>query len=377
MKKTIYLALVLLMAACGNSEIGNHELNDLIQKRDSLRAEQEKIVALMGELDAKISELDTTKRRTLVSVIHPDTGSFEHYFEIYGNVDVKRNALLIPENPGNVISILVKEGQNVSQGQVIMRLDDELIRKNIQELETNYQLAKTVFEKQEGLWNQKIGSELQYLEAKARKESLENTKETLNKQLEKSTIRAPFAGVVDNIMIKVGEMASPGMPVARIIDLSDYHIEADIPEKYIATLSKGNRVDVIFPGVDTVKASISSVGNYIHPGNRTFLIQVDVDEKNGRFKPNQLTTLRINDYSKENAVMLPSSAIQQDAQGKNFVFVAENGSNFHTVRKKVIETGMSYNGKTHVLSGLKGNEKIIDKGARSVRDQQEVEVKLN
>lgn len=377
MKKTIYLALVLLMAACGSTETPTTELSVLIEKRDSLRTEQEKITALMIDLDAKISELDTTKRRTLVSVIQPDTGSFEHYFELYGNVDVKRNAVLFPENPGNVISINATEGQNVSQGQVIMRLDDELIRKNIQEVETNYQLAKTVFEKQSGLWNQKIGSEIQYLEAKARKEGLENTLETLNKQLEKSTIRAPFTGVVDNIMIKVGEMASPGMPLARVIDLSDYHIEADVPEKYIATLSKGDRVDVIFPGVDTVKASISSVGNYINPGNRTFLIQVDVDEKNGRFKPNQLTTLRINDYSKENSVMLPSSAIQQDAQGKNFVFVAENGGTFHTVRKKVIETGMSYNGKTHVLSGLKGNEKVIDRGARSVRDLQEVEVKLN
>jgi membrane fusion protein, multidrug efflux system len=377
MKKTIYLALVLLMAACGTTETQNSDLNALIQKRDSLRLEQEKIVALMTDLDAKISELDTTKRKTLVSVIYPDTGNFDHYFELYGNVDVKRNAVLLPENPGNVKSISVKEGQNVAQGQVIMRLDDDLIRKNIAEVQTNYQLAKTIFEKQDGLWKQKIGSELQYLEAKARKESLENTLETLNKQLEKSTIRAPFAGVVDHIMINVGEMAAPGMPVARVIDLSDYHIEADVPEKYIASLRAGDRVDVIFPGVDTVKAAISSVGNYINPGNRTFLIQVDVDEKSGRFKPNQLTTLRINDFKSKNAVMLPSSAIQQDAQGNNFVFVAENGARFHTVRKKIVETGMSYSGKTHVISGLMGNEKIIDRGARSVRDLQEVEIKLN
>jgi membrane fusion protein (multidrug efflux system) len=377
MKNLIYIAIVLVMAACGSTTSENTEVGSLIAKRDSLRTEQDKIMAILGELDKQIASLDSTKRRTLVTTIQPHQGSFEHYFEVYGNVDVKRNAVLFPDNPGNVKSIAVKEGQKVTQGQVLMHLDDELIKRNIDEVETNYQLAKTIYEKQAGLWEQKIGSEVQYLEAKARKEGLENSLLTLQKQLEKSTVRAPFNGVVDDIMIKMGEMAAPGMPLLRIIDLSDFHIEADIPENYISTLNNGDKVDVVFPGVDTVEAKLTSIGSYINPNNRTFKILVDIDAKSGKFMPNQLTVLRINDFEVENAVSLPASAIQQDAQGNSFVFVVVEDGNRAVVHKTTIKPGMTYKGSTHILDGLKGDEQIIDRGSRSVRDLQEVDVRTN
>lgn len=375
MKKVSYIILILFFTACGSSSVEKSDLNELIEQRNELRTQYDELGTKIGNLEKEIAKLDTTKRKTLVTVVTAQVDTFKHFFEVYGNVDVKRNALLVAESPGNVLSINVSEGQNVSKGQVLVKLDDALVKRNIDEVETSYELAKSLFERQERLWKENIGSEVQYLEAKNRKESLESTLATLQEQLTKTTIRAPFSGVVEEIMLKVGEMAGGGVPVARVLDLSEFHIEAEVPESYAMNLKEGNEVEVIFPGVDTLKATITTVGSFINPNNRTFRILVDVKAQNGRFKPNQLTILRINDLSFPDAVILPSNVIQQDAQGNDFVFVAEDTDDrFAKVHKTSIKTGKSYLDKTHVVSGLTGNERIVNRGSRSIRDNQEIEI---
>lgn len=375
MKKIVYPILILFLTACGNTTTQTTELDELIEQRNELRTEYDELGTKIGKLEKEIAKLDTTKRKTLVTVVSAKVDTFNHYFEVYGNVDVKRNALLVAESPGNVQSINVKEGQNVTKGQVIVKLDDALVRKNIDEVETSYELAKSLFERQERLWKESIGSEVQYLEAKNRKESLESTLATLQEQVDKTTIRAPFSGVVEEIMLKEGEMAGAGVPVTRVLDLSEFHIEAEVPENYSMSLSEGNAVEVIFPGVDTLNATISTIGSYINPNNRTFRILVDVKAKNGRFKPNQLTILRINDLTAPGAVTLPSNVIQQDAQGNDFVFVAaETDGRFAKAIKTSIKTGQTYLGKTQVISGLQGDERIVDRGSRSIRNEQEIEI---
>ncbi len=375
MKKIIYPFLIVLFTACGNST-PQTDLGQLIEKRDELRKQYDELGKEITELEQEIALLDTTKRKTLVTVLPAKVDTFKHYFEVYGSVDVKRNALLVAESPGNVKSIRVKDGDRVSAGQVILELDDNLLQKNLAEINTNYDLAKSLFERQDRLWKENIGSEVQYLEAKNRMESLENSRATLQEQLNKTTIRAPFSGVVEEVMIKVGEMAGVGVPVARILDLSEFHIEAEVPENYSASLSEGSEVEVIISGSDTLKASISNVGSFINPANRTFRILVDVDAETGRFKPNQLTILRINDQTVPQAVVLPGTVIQQDAQGKDFVFVAEKTNGRYADVKKVnIQTGRSYQNQTHVISGLKGSELVVDRGSRSIRDGQEIEIK--
>lgn len=378
MKKIIYPLLVLFLSSCGGASNNDSDLQQLIEQRNKLRDQYDELNKEIGKLDEKIAERDTTRRKTLVTVVPAVVDTFKHYFEVYGNVDVKRNALLIPESQGAVKEILAEEGDRVSKGQVILRLDNELIKKNIAEVNTNYDLAKSLFDRQERLWNQNIGSEVQYLEAKNRKESIERSLATLQEQLDKTAVRAPFTGVLDEVMIKIGEMASPGAPVARLLDLSEFHIEADVTESYASTVKKGSEVEVIFPGVDTLQAEITNVGSFINPANRTFRIKVKVAADNGRFKPNQLTVLRINDLTFPEAVILPTDVIQQDAKGKDFVFVADktNGSNA-TVIKTNIEAGSFYGGKAQVVSGLSGGELIIDRGSRSVRDTQEVEITDN
>lgn len=375
MKKVSYFIFILFFTACGTQSIENSDLNDLIEQRNELRTQYDELGTKIGNLEKEIAKLDTTKRKTLVTVITAQVDTFKHFFEVYGNVDVKRNALLVAESPGNVLSVNVSEGQNVSKGQVLVKLDDALVRRSIDEVETNYELARSLFERQERLWKENIGSEVQYLEAKNRKESLESTLATLQEQLAKTTIRAPFNGVVEEIMLKVGEMAGGGVPVARVLDLSEFHIEAEVPESYAMNLREGNEVEVIFPDVDTLNATITTIGSFINPNNRTFRILVDVKAQNGRFKPNQLTILRINDLSAPGSVILPSNVIQQDARGNDFVFVAEETEGrFAKVHKTSITTGKTYLDKTQVISGLTGNERIVNRGSRSIRDNQEIEI---
>lgn len=375
MKKAIYFLLVTLLSACGDVPTENGELAQLIEKRNELRDQYNELGTQISELDEKISEQDTTKKRTLVTVLQAEVDTFKHYFEVYGSVDVKRNAMLVAESPGTVKAIYVDEGDEVAKGGAIMKLDDALIRKNIDEVETSYDLAKQLYEKQSSLWEENIGSEIQYLEAKNRKESLESTLATLNEQLSKTTIRAPFSGVVDDIMIKMGEMAGGGTPVARLLDLSDFHIEADVPESYTSRIDVGSDVNVIIPGVDTLHAEITTIGRYINPANRTFRILVDVEAENGRFKPNQLTILRINDLVVPEAVVLPSSVIQQDSKGEEFVYVAkQTDQDYAIAEKRSVKMGDVYQGSAQVISGLKGDERIIDRGSRSIRDLQEVEI---
>lgn len=378
MKKIIYLLLIVVMAACAENNSTPSELSELQARRDELRDQYNELGTEIKALEEQISALDTNRRKTLVTVVPAKKDTFRHYFEVYGNVDVKRNALLVAESPGNVEEILVRDGATVNKGQVLIRLDDALIRKNLAEVETNYELAESLFERQDRLWQQNIGSEVQYLEAKNRKESLESTMATLREQLDKTTIRAPFSGVVDEVMIKVGEMAGAGMPVVRLVDLSEFHIEAEIPETYSSSVKKGNDVEVVVSG-DTLQAKVTTVGSYINPANRTFRVLIDVaSAESGRFKPNQLTILRINDYSAADAVILPSVVIQQDSKGENFVFVAEeDGSGEKRAQKMVLQTGRTYNGQTEILSGLDGDENIIARGSRSVRDDQAIEVTQN
>lgn len=377
MKKVVYPILILLLAACGNtSQEGNgNELEQLIAERNELRTQYNELGTEISQLEKRIAKLDTTKRKTLVTVLPARVDTFRHYFEVYGSVDVKRNSMLVAESPGNVQAILVDEGETVRKGQPIIEMDDEMIHKNIAEVETSYQLAKTLYEKQERLWKDNIGSEVQYLEAKNRKESMENQLATLNEQLSKTTIRAPFGGVIDDISIKVGEFAGSGVPVARLLDLSEFHIEADVPESYASQLKEGNEVEVIFPGSDTLQAEITTIGRYINPANRTFRILVEVEGENGQFKPNQLTILRINDKTVPNAVILPPNVIQQDATGKDFVYVAApTDGRFAVVEKTSVKMGPVYKGSAMVESGLEGGEQIIDRGSRSIRSNQEVEI---
>lgn len=374
MNKILTLAAFASLYACSSHD--NTDLGKLMHERDSLKEVHSDVEDKIKTLDEQIAKLDTTikKRLVLVTTQKLQKQKFEHYFDAHGVVESERNVTLNAEMGGLVRQINIEEGATVSEGEVLIVLDTDVIQKSIDELETAYELAKTVFARQESLWKQNIGSEIQYLEAKNRRDGLEQKLKTLKAQKDMSVIRAPFSGVVDDIMVKQGEMANPMFPVVRLVNLSSVYINADISESYIGKVKQGSEVKVNFPSLGEERMyKVNRTGNFINPNNRTFKIRIEIENKDQALKPNLLAVLNIRDFEADSAIVLPSMAIQQDANGNDFVFIAE--SNSSQVAKKIkVKSGKSYMGKTMITEGLEGDEEVILDGARSIKDGEFIEV---
>jgi RND family efflux transporter MFP subunit len=377
MKKHILLATLASLAIMGcNQQNGSKtELDLLIAERDSLATLKSTISERLLELEASISENDTTTRLLQVTTIAAEKHAFESYFEVYGTVEAEKNAQIFPETSGLITDILVKEGQQVTAGTVLMTLDGTILQRNIEEVKTQLSLVAALFDKQERLWKQQIGSEVQYLEAKNRKESLEARLATLESQYRMTRIKAPFNGVVDQIYPKRGELAGPQAPVLRLVNLKEIHINADVSESYVGQLQKGTPVLVEIPNTGyKFESEITMVGQFIKPENRTFRIQVRVPNNDGVFKPNLLTSVKVREYATDSAVVVNNGLLLQTPDGKDYVFIVEKTGDKAIVTKVPVTAGKSYEGRTEIVSGLKGNEWIVAKGARSVKDGQRVQI---
>ena len=278
---------------------------------------------------------------------------------------------------GSIESIPVKEGYEVKKGQLILSLDTELYERELDRLQTQYELAKTMFEKQSNLWKQNIGTEVQYLEAKNRKETLENQIANVKTQISKSKVRAPFEGTIEEVYVKVGEMAQLGSPLVRIVNHRDMYVRADLSEAYIGNFKKGDPVIIHFPSINqTIESKISSVGQVIDEMNRTFSIEALLPLTNFTIKPNLIVVVKIKDYHKDDAVVIPSKLIQKDNRG-DFVFVAQQGSDEMVAKKIQIDRGRTYKTITMVTGGLEGGEILIDEGFRDVAEGTKVKIVEN
>jgi len=381
MKKIgITLITLVALASCGN------ELEKLEADKKELISEQKKAVR---EYEKELNDIDSiianhpdfgtqiSKIKTVpVTVDSVQVKTFEHFFEVHGNVQVEENAALYPEAPGNVKTIHVREGQTVKKGDLIVTIDASTLESGIKELKSGYNLAKVVFEKQNSLWKQNIGSEIQYLEAKNNKESLEQKLKTMDEQLEMYKIRAPFSGIVDQVIPKIGEPAMPGMPLARVINLSKVYLEADVSEKYISTVKTGGFVEVKLPSHgETVNAKVTRSGNFINPSNRTFKVRVEFANPEGKYKPNQLAVLKIRDYKAENATVIPSKVIQQDRSGQDYIYTYIKNNESLRVKKLNLTVGVSYDGQSEILNGVNANGVFISKGSKSVQAGDAIEIK--
>jgi len=366
MKNGIFTLLIAaLLAACSQPE--QTDLARLTATRDSLKTVQRDLATQIKDLDNQIKALSEEAEIIQVTGYTTAPGIFEHYFTVYGDLRSDSEALIYPESQGIIKSVLVNEGAQVNAGQSLMVLDASILQQQVKEVETNLAFANETFKKQESLWKQKIGSEMQYLQAKTQKESLEATLATLKKQISKSTVTAPFSGVVDLIMPKQGEMASPAMPVIRLVNMQKPYLKADVSEDYLGKIDKGTPVRVIFPNIDTISTTIARIGNYIKPENRTFEITVDVPTGK-KLNPNLFASVKINDFKADSAVAIPASLIMLDAAGESYVWKLESTDGMHSVQKQKIKTGMTYEGKTHITYGLKGNELLVNKGAQRVTE---------
>jgi membrane fusion protein, multidrug efflux system len=337
------------------------------------KAELAKLKQQQSEISDKIKKLeeelgDSAKSLTKilkVGVTEVQSTAFKHYIEVQGRLDGEDNVEVQPEGAGGIVqAVLVTTGQAVSKGQVLARLNDAPLRDQLKALESSYQLAKENFERQQRLWNQKIGSEMQYLSAKSNKETLEGQIGALKEQINMASIKAPVNGTVEEVNVKMGQIASPQLPTPafRIVNFSTVKIKAEVAEAYSQKINVGDNVVVYFPDLDKeINAKITSASRYINPVNRTFLVEAQISpEKNG-FKANMMAVLKINDYAAEHTIVVPANYIQSDLQG-NFVYVAEKEGNKSVAKKIFVEQGQSYNGMVEIIKGLKDGDKVITSG---------------
>jgi len=376
MKKVLLIAPLAFMAACSQPAVEG-DLQTLTAQRDSIKTVVDGLNAQITDLDAAIAALDTTASYDAVTAFEVNPDLFYHYFEVFGTVEADKSINLFPLNSGKVERIHVKAGQKVSQGQLLVSLDTDLMESSLKELETALALAQTVFKKQQKLWiDEQIGSEIQYLQAKNNYDGLAQKLETLKEQMAMSEVRAPFAGTIDEVFAKVGELAAPQMPAVRLVNTSGVYVKADVPESYANRVKVGTPANVAFTSMDfEVAAEVLQVGQFIQAGNRTFSINVSLPADPGSVKPNQMVHVALQDYRNDAALAVPSSLIQQDVEGNDFVFVLQNKGAYSEVAKVFVKTGLSYEGRTEIKSGIEAGAQLVDKGSRSVRTGQRVHVK--
>lgn len=365
------LSFALFLAACQPPV--ETSLEKLIEKKENFENSIDSINGLLIAINTEIGLLDTLKKAPLVASALVGRAQFNHYFKVQGNVASDKSATLFPETQGIVKAIYVKEGQQVSAGQSLLALDNDIIASNISEVETSLSLATEMFERQERLWNQNIGSEMQFIEAKSRKESLEKSITTLRKQQSMAVLKAPFSGVVDKIYPKIGEMGSPMSPAVSVVNLNELHAVADVSEKYLVKVTPNAPVSISFgEGMDTLQGNIKNIGATINSANRTFEIKVGFAQKADFLRPNLMAEVEINDFIADSAIVIPSSNILQDIEGKSFVYCIMREGAKHLVKKTIVDPGMTYRGKTMILSGLNGGENIVAEGARKLVDGKEI-----
>ncbi len=387
MKKiSILIIIVALIGACNKKEtvsvndlIASGNLKELKKRKKEISGKIESINKDLEAINKAISKKDTVKKLPLITTFKAKAEVFNHYLELQGNVKTKQNILIYPEMPGVLKSVLIKKGQKVFKGQLLATIDDGGMSNQVAQLEATTQLAKTTYERQQRLWKQKIGSEIQFLQSKTNYESQNNMLQQLKKQQAKASIKAPFSGVIDDVMKEPGTVIAPGQgsEIFRIVNLKNMYIEADVPERYITSITKNKEVKVEFPVLgETITSKVNQVGSFINPNNRSFKIEVPVTNNNGNVKPNLTAKLKINDYSANTSILIPQSIISENANGEQFIYVVKNkkANNEAIATKTIIETGKTQGDFIEVLKNLPVGAEIIEEGARSVNNGQTVKV---
>lgn len=384
--KNIYSLLIvtILLTSCGGDNkksvediIASNNLEQIRKKKTELDVEQQAITSQLKQIEAKIKELDPQERIPLITTFNAKQSVFNHYVELQGNVSTKQNLVIFPEYSGILTRVYVKEGQKVSKGQMLAKIDDGGLSQQVAQLQIQADLAKTTFERQERLWNQKIGSEIQYLQAKSAYEGQQKAVNQLKQQIGKTVVRAPFSGIIDDVITEQGSVVAPGKSqLFRIVNLDNMYIETEVPERYITNITSGKNVLVEFPILNkSLNAKIRQAGSFINPANRTFKIEVAVSNKNNTIKPNLTAKLKINDYTNDDAILIPQSIISENAEGQQYVYtIIDKIDNKAKAKRVIITTGKTQGDYIEVLSGLENGNEIIQEGARSVKDGQEVKI---
>jgi len=379
MKKIFsYVLCSLLAVGCGDANqpaIADMNIEEqssfLKEKKNQLKVLSDEIAEIEAQLAAK-GQTSGNERIPVVTTVEAEVGDFNHYVEIQGVVMADDLVQITSEIPGRVKQLYIVEGDRVKKGQKIASLDLESLNKQLEELQTALELARTVYEKQKRLWEQKIGSEIQFLEAENGVHRLEKSISTLEFQISKGVVFAPKGGVIEDVFLQTGEMAGGGMPIAQILDDSKLRVEGNVPETLLKAVAVGDQVEVEFPILEEkVNGVIRQIGRVIDPSNRTFKVEIDIPNQKW-LKPNLLAFIMINDYTEQDVLKVPLDLVQQDVSGDRYIMVIAEKGGEHLAVKKVVKTGPSFGGEIIVRSGINASEILIDEGARNLIDGQKI-----
>ena len=373
MKKIILIATIsALLFSCGKKE-DNANIDSLITSKNlvSIKAKRAELQTQLTKLDDAIALLDNKKsEEALVTVETVKDTVFTHYLEVQGNVNTKENLIIYPQFAGILNTVNVIAGQKVTKGQVLGTIDDGGLSQQLGQLENQLALAKTTFERQKRLWDQKIGSEIQYLQAQTYMVSQQKAVSQMKAQMAKTRIIAPFSGVIDELIAERGQVVGPGQGLMRIVNLNNMFVSTTVPESYIGKLKVGTEVSVYLASLGkSFNGKIRQVGNNINPNNRSFGIEVSVPNTANLLRPNQVAKLKITDYTSAKAVVVPSNVIQEDADGNQFVFEVSSVKDKTGIAKKVmVKVGKTADNFTEILSGLEPKTMVVGDGVKTVSE---------
>ena len=386
MKKFLHLLVPFLLIQCGSEEkkttteiIASQDLASIQNKKAEVVKTLNTLQLELEELNQAIGKLDKEQKFLLITSITAQEAPYAHYVSFQGTLETDQNIVMYPEIPALLKSVNVKEGQRVKKGDILAELSDSGMIDQLQQLEVQYALAKTTFERQKRLWEQQIGSEMQYLQAEAQFKSLQKSISQMQDQVAKTKISAPFDGIVDHILADEGSSLAPGMtPVIRIINLDQMKVSASVPEIHLPNIQLGSKVNVEVPVLNrTFEANINTVGNFINPNNRTFRVEIALKNTDGHLKPNMTAQLYINDYNNPEAILIPSKNILENQKGENYVYklqaLSEDDKTYKAI-KTFVKLGKSSDNYTEVLEGISSGDQLVEDGIRLVEDQQRVKV---
>ena len=384
MKNSIIpFSLSLLLLACGQNKEEIKKVNPTPSNLEELMLQKRNYTVQINSLNQELKEVDEaiksltgTEKRTLVTAFQAAAKVFNHTVDVQANIKTRQNLLIAPEFGGRLEQILVQEGQEVKKGTLLAVIDDAGLQDQLDQMKLQLDLSKTTFERTQRLWDQKIGSEMMYLEAKTRYKTQQKQVAQMKEQLSKTKIYAPFNGVIDEITARKGETVAPGMStILRIVNLNKMYIESDVPENYLKNIAKGSKATVTIPVLNkTQNTVIRQTGNFIQPSNRTFRIEAPLDNPTGLIKPNLNARLSVIDYSNPEAIMVPLRVIRENAKGETFVFVLntpeENGG--YTTAQHFVRLGKSQNEMVEIIEGINANDLVVDEGVSLLVDGQKV-----
>tara|TARA_B100000282_G_scaffold129822_1_gene93023 strand:- start:314 stop:1462 length:1149 start_codon:yes stop_codon:yes gene_type:complete len=379
MKQLILILTILTIVSCNdkkeidtNKLIENKDISALEQKRYELVNQIDFLQKDLNTIISALNKLDSSKKRVFVTVMSVKTSKIKNKISLQSIIKTDQNIVLQPEFTGPISNIEVVEGQSVNKGDVLMIVDDGGLEQSVEFQKEQLKLSKTIFERQSRLWADKIGSEIEYLEAKTAFKTQKSRYSQLNEQLQKSVITAPFDGEIDDIFIELGELVTPGQsPLLRLISTSEMYLEAEVPEKYLKSVSVGTPVEIEIPVLNKkINTKVSFIGKHINTVNRTFRVVVKI-KKTDSLSPNLISTLHIFDYINNNALIIPTNIISENSDGSEYVYSVNNNN---TAKKIFIKTGNEENGYVEVIEGLKENDIIINEGARLVKEGQAVQI---